>query len=198
MLHSAKHRAAILGSLILMLLFLCGCQAGGVGSIILPDTPSNRTAELKSSLLSAFNAKSKQLLGPEYIRGTDTAAEAVMLYIEQNSDGDASKAVAFLTENQKDEYGRANCADALQETLSPASGETYWVSYAFLPIGALDDNTPLDNIDFASAAHEFLGIGRKVLLTELDESYSPSNCQKTGFAIGVLNNQVFIIAVFVS
>jgi len=198
MLHSAKHRAAIFGSLILMLLFLCGCQAGGVGPITLPDAPSNRTAELKSRVLSALNKESSQLLGPEYIRGADTAAEAVMLYVQQNADGDTSKAVALLTENPKDEYGRANCADALQETLSPVPGETYWVSYAFLPIGALDDNTSLDDIDFASAAHEFLGIGRKVLLTELDDSYSPSNCQKTGFAIGVLNNQVFVIAVFVS
>lgn len=196
MLHSAKLRTAILGSLILMLLFLCSCQAG-VGPIILPETPTNRTAEIKSRLLSALNTESKQFLGPEYIRDTDTAAEKVSLYIQQEADGNLNKALDLLS-HENDESERAKCADALLEILSPAPNEIYWVSYAFLPNEILNDAVSLDDIDFAPVAHEFLGTGRKILLTKPDESTLPSDCQKTGFAISVFGNQVFVIAVFVS
>ena len=121
--------------------------------------------------------------------------ETVFLYLEQNSGGDINKAVEFLAENPEDEYCRANCADAVLSRISPSSSETYWVSYSFLSADILEDGVLKEDAEFGPVAGKL--IDHRNLLVSSD-SYQPYDCQRSGFAVGVIGGQALVVAVFVS
>ena len=111
MMQCVRRCSFICGAVLSILLLLCSCQAGA-GQLILPDNvPSENTSQGKKELLAALNQEyfDRFKRSNYFIQGSDSAAEAVFLYLAQNSGGDIGKAVESLTENPKD--GRANCAD---------------------------------------------------------------------------------------
>lgn len=111
MMQCVRRCSFICGAVLSILLLLCSCQAGA-GQLILPDNvPSENTSQGKKELLAALNQEyfDRFKRSNYFIQGSDSAAEAVFLYLAQNSGGDIDKAVESLTENPKD--GRANCAD---------------------------------------------------------------------------------------
>ena len=117
------------------------------------------------------------------------------LYLAQNSGGDINKAVEFLAENPEDEYCRANCADAVLSRISPSPSETYWVSYSFLSADILEDGVLKEDVEFGPVAGKLID-NRNLLVSS--DSYQPYDCQRSGFAVGVIGGQALVVAVFVS
>lgn len=196
MMQCVRRCSFICGAVLSILLLLCSCQAGA-GPLILPDNvPSKNTSQGKEKLLAALNQEYfDQVSSPNhFIQGSDSAAETVFLYLEQNSGGDINKAVKSLTENPEDDYGRVNCADAVLRRISPLPSETYWVSYSFLSADMLEDGVLKENAEFGPIAQNL--IDNRMLLTV----YSPSGSgnEKAGFAVGVIGGQALVVAVFVS
>lgn len=194
MMQCVRRCSFICGAVLSILLLLCSCQAGA-GTLILPDNvPSKNVSQGKKELLAALNQEyfDRFKRSNYFIQGSDSAAEAVFLYLEQNSGGDINKAVQSLTENRED--GRVNCADDVLRIISPSSGETYWVSYSFLSADMLEDGVLKENAEFDPIAQNL--IDNRMLLTV----YSPSGSgnEKAGFAVGVIGNQALVVAVFVS
>lgn len=194
MMQCVRRCSFICGAVLSILLLLCSCQAGA-GPLILPDNvPSKNVSQGKKELLAALNQEyfDRFKRSNYFIQGSDSAAEAVFLYLEQNSGGDINKAVQSLTENRED--GRVNCADDVLRIISPSSGETYWVSYSFLSADMLEDGVLKENAEFDPIAQNL--IDNRMLLTV----YSPSGSgnEKAGFAVGVIGNQALVVAVFVS
>ena len=140
-------RTAILTLVLSLALLLCGCQAGG-GVFILPDVPAKDSAQGKAQLLAALNQQ--YYIGydgsdPSYfIYGSDSAAEAVLAYLQEACSGDASRAVSLLSESKS--TGLVNCADELLARCPALSGKPCKLSYAEL------DSDSLEGADFASAA----------------------------------------------
>ena len=136
MMQYVRRCSFICGAVLSLLLLLCSCQIGvGTGQFVQPpDISPDDSSQGKTQLLSALNQEyfHRVQISNHFIQGSDSAAETVFLYLEQNSGGDINKAVEFLAENPEDEYCRANCADAVLSRISPSSSETYWVSYSFL------------------------------------------------------------------
>ena len=197
MMQYVRRCSFICGAVLSILLLLCSCQAGA-GQLILPDNvPSENTSQGKKELLAALNQEYfDQFSSPNhFIQGSDSAAETVFLYLEQNSGGDINKAVEFLAENPEDEYCRANCADAVLSRISPSSSETYWVSYSFLSADILEDGVLKEDAEFGPVAGKL--IDHRNLLVSSD-SYQPYDCQRSGFAVGVIGGQALVVAVFVS
>ena len=200
MMQCTKRRSFICGAILSILLLLCSCQVGtGTGTLVRPsnDVPSKDTSQGKAQLLTALNQKyfDRFKIPSHFTQGGDSAAETVLLYLEQNSGGDISRTVELLAENPTDEYGRANCADAVLGKISPSSSETYWVSYALLSADMLDDGALREDADLSPAAGHLLD-DKKLLV--LADSYSPSNNENAGFAVGVIGGQALVVAVFVS
>lgn len=194
MMQCVRRCSFICEAVLSILLLLCSCQAGA-GPLILPDNvPSKNTSQGKEKLLAALNQEyfDRFKRSNYFIQGSDSAAETVFLYLEQNSGGDINKAVQSLTENRED--GRVNCADDVLRIISPSSGETYWVSYSFLSADMLEDGVLKENAEFGPIAQNL--IDNRMLLTV----YSPSGSgnEKAGFAVGVIGGQALVVAVFIS
>lgn len=194
MMQCVRRCSFICGAVLSILLLLCSCQAGA-GPLILPDNvPSKNTSRGKKELFAALNQEyfDRFKRSNYFIQGSDSAAEAVFLYLAHNSGGDINKAVQSLTENRED--GRVNCADDVLRIISPSSGETYWVSYSFLSADMLEDGVLKENADFGPVAENL--IDNRMLLTV----YSPSGSgnEKAGFAVGVIGGQALVVAVFIS
>ena len=197
MMQCVRRCSFICGAVLSILLLLCSCQAGA-GQLILPDNvPSENTSQGKKELLAALNQEyfDRFKRSNYFIQGSDSAAEAVFLYLAQNSGGDINKAVEFLAENPEDEYCRANCADAVLSRISPSSSETYWVSYSFLSADILEDGVLKEDAEFGPVAGKLID-NRNLLVSS--DSYQPYDCQRSGFAVGVIGGQALVVAVFVS
>lgn len=196
MMQCVRRCSFICGAVLSLLLLLCSCQIGaGTGQFVQPpDIPPDDSSQGKTQLLSALNQEyfRRVQISNHFIQGSDSAAETVFLYLEQNSDGDINKAVEFLTQNPKDD--RANCADAVLSRISPSSSETYWVSYSFLSADILEDGVLKEDAEFGPVAGKLLD---NYLLVSSD-SYQPYDCQRSGFAVGVIGGQALVVAVFVS
>lgn len=195
MMQCVRRCSFICGAVLSILLLLCSCQAGA-GPLILPDNvPSKNASQGKKELLAALNQEyCRNFPNPNYfIQGSDSAAEAVFLYLAQNSGGNIDKAVEFLTENPKDD--RANCADVVLSRLSPSPDETYLVSYALLSADVLEDGALREDADLSGVARTLLD--QQAILV-LSDSFQINASQKTGFAVGVIGNQALVVAVFVS
>lgn len=196
MMQCVRRCSFICGAVLSLLLLLCSCQAGvGAGQFVQPpDIPPDNSSQGKTQLLSALNQEyfHRVQIPNHFIQGSDSAAEAVFLYLEQNSGGDINKAVEFLAEN---EDGRVNCADAVLSRISPSSSETYWVSYSFLSADMLEDGVLKENAEFGPVAGKLID-NRKLLVSS--DSYQPYDCQRSGFAVGVIGGQALVVAVFVS
>lgn len=196
MMQCVRRCSFICGAVLSLLLLLCSCQIGaGTGQFVQPpDIPPDDSSQGKTQLLSALNQEyfHRVQISNHFIQGSDSAAEAVFLYLEQNSGGDINKAVEFLAEN---EDGRVNCADAVLSRISPSSSETYWVSYSFLSADMLEDGVLKEDAEFGSVAGKLID-NRKLLVSA--DSYQPYDCQRSGFAVGVIGGQALVVAVFVS
>ena len=195
MMQCVRRCSFICGAVLSILLLLCSCQAGA-GPLILPDNvPSKNASQGKKELLAALNQEyCLNFPNPNYfIQGSDSAAEAVFLYLAQNSGGDINKAVEFLAENPEDD--RANCADVVLSRLSPSPDETYLVSYALLSADVLEDGALREDADLSGVARTLLD--QQAILV-LSDSFQSNASQKTGFAVGVIGNQALVVAVFVS
>ena len=90
----------ICGAVLSLLLLLCSCQIGvGTGQFVQPpDIPPDDSSQGKTRLLSALNQEYfyRVQISNHFIQGSDSAAETVFLYLDQNSGGDINKAVEFL------------------------------------------------------------------------------------------------------
>ena len=196
MMQCVRRCSFICGAVLSLLLLLCSCQIGaGTGQFVQPpDIPPDDSSQGKTQLLSALNQEyfHRVQISNHFIQGSDSAAEAIFLYLEQNSGGDINKAVEFLAEN---EDGRVNCADAVLSRISPSSSETYWVSYSFLSADMLEDGVLKEDAEFGSVAGKLLD-NWKILASS--DSYQPYDCQRSGFAVGVIGGQALVVAVFVS
>ena len=196
MMQCVRRCSFICGAVLSLLLLLCSCQVGvGAGQFVQPpDIPPDDSSQGKTQLLSALNQEyfHRVQISNHFIQGSDSAAETVFLYLEQNSGGDINKAVEFLAEN---EDGRVNCADAVLSRISPSSSETYWVSYSFLSADMLEDGVLKENAEFGPVAGKLID-NRKLLVSS--DSYQPYDCQRSGFAVGVIGGQALVVAVFVS
>ena len=196
MMQCVRRCSFICGAVLSLLLLLCSCQIGaGTGQFVQPpDIPPDDSSQGKTQLLSALNQEyfHRVQLSNHFIQGSDSAAEAVFLYLAQNSGGDIDKAVEFLAENPEDEDGRANCADDVLRIISPSPSKTYWVSYSFLSANMLEDGVLKENAAFGPVAENL--IDHRTLL----EFYSLSGNENVGFAVGVIGNQALVVAVFVS
>lgn len=195
MMQCVRRCSFICGAVLSILLLLCSCQAGA-GPLILPDNvPSKNASQGKKELLAALNQEyCRNFPNPNYfIQGSDSAAEAVFLYLAQNSDGNIDKAIELLAESLKD--GRANCADVVLSRLSPSPDETYLVSYALLSADVLEDGALREDADLSGVARTLLD--QQAILV-LSDSFQINASQKTGFAVGVIGNQALVVAVFVS
>lgn len=197
MMQYVRRCSFICGAVLSLLLLLCSCQIGvGTGQFVQPpDISPDDSSQGKTQLLSALNQEyfHRVQISNHFIQGSDSAAETVFLYLEQNSGGDISKAVKSLTENRED--GRVNCADAVLSRISPSSSETYWVSYSFLSADILEDGVLKEDAEFGPVAGKL--IDHRNLLVSSD-SYQPYDCQRSGFAVGVIGGQALVVAVFVS
>lgn len=195
MMQCVRRCSFICGAVLSILLLLCSCQAGA-GQLILPDNiPSENTSQGKKELLAALNQEyfDRFKRSNYFIQGSDSAAEAVFLYLAQNSGGDIGKAVESLTENPKD--GRANCADDVLRIIFPSPSETYWVSYSFLSADMLENGVLKENAGFGPVAKNL--IDHRSLLV-LSDAFQRDASQKTGFAAGVIGGQALVVTVSVS
>lgn len=197
MMQCVRRCSFICGAVLSLLLLLCSCQIGvGTGQFVQPpDIPPDDSSQGKTQLLSALNQEyfHRVQISNHFIQGSDSAAETVFLYLEQNSGGDISKAVKSLTENRED--GRVNCADAVLRIISPSSSKTYWVSYSFLSADILEDGVLKEDAEFGPVAGKLID-NRNLLVSS--DSYQPYDCQRSGFAVGVIGGQALVVAVFVS
>lgn len=198
MMQCVRRCSFICGAVLSLLLLLCSCQIGvGTGQFVQPpDISPDDSSQGKTQLLSALNQEyfHRVQISNHFIQGSDSAAEAVFLYLAQNSGGNIDKAVQSLTENPQDDYGRVNCADAVLRIISPLPSETYWVSYSFLSDDMLEDGVLKENAAFGPVAQNL--IDNRKLLTVY--SHSGSGNEKAGFAVGVIGGQALVVAVFVS
>lgn len=197
MMQCVRRCSFICGAVLSLLLLLCSCQLGaGTGQFVQPpDIPPDDSSKGKTQLLSALNQEYfyRVQISNHFIQGSDSAAETVFLYLAQNSGGDINKAIEFLAESLKD--GRANCADDVLSRISPSPSETYWVSYSFLSADILEDGILKEDAEFGPVAGKLID-NRNLLVSS--DSYQPYDCQRSGFAVGVIGGQALVVAVFVS
>ena len=195
MMQCVRRCSFICGAVLSILLLLCSCQAGAGPLILTDNVPSKNASQGKKELLAALNQEyfHRVQISNHFIQGSDSAAEAVFLYLAQNSGGDINKAVEFLTQKPKDD--RANCADAVLRIISPSPSETYWVSYSFLSADMLEDGVLKENAKFGPVAGNLIH-NRSLLV--YSNSFHPAASQTTGFAVGVIGGQALVVAVFVS
>ena len=196
MMQCVRRCSFICGAVLSILLLLCSCQAGA-GQLILPDNiPSENTSQGKKELLAALNTigiRRPETTQDSYIPGADSVAETIFLCIQKKSGNNAAAAIKLLSANEV--TGFANCANVVLNRLSPSPDETYFVSYALLSADVLEDGVLKEDAEFGPVAGKLID-NRNLLVSS--DSYQPYDCQRSGFAVGVIGGQALVVAVFVS
>lgn len=191
MTRCTNRRSAILTLVLSLTLLLCGCQVGG-GVFVLPDISAKDSTQGKAQLLAALNKQYHACYdksdSSHFIYGNDSAAEAVLAYLQKVCADDASKVAALLSDSTND-TSPVRCANDLLASSPSLSARPCKVSYA-----ALDSGLPDDAL-LASAAQMLLK-NRRFLV--LPDSSSSTDCCQVSFAVGAIGGQTFVIAVFTS
>lgn len=191
MTRCTNRRTAILTLILSLTLLLCGCQVGG-GVFVLPDISAKDSTRGKAQLLAALNEQYHACYdksdSSHFIYGNDSAAEAVLAYLQKVCADDASKVAALLSDSTND-TSPVRCANDLLASSPSLSARPCKVSYA-----ALDSGLPDDAL-LASAAQMLLK-NRRFLV--LPDSLSSTDCCQVSFAVGAIGGQTFVIAVFTS
>lgn len=191
MTRCTNRRSAILTLILSLTLLLCGCQVGG-GVFVLPDISAKDSTRGKAQLLAALNEQYHACYdksdSSHFIYGNDSAAEAVLAYLQKVCADDASKVAALLSDSTND-TSPVRCANDLLASSPSLSARPCKVSYA-----ALDSGLPDDAL-LASAAQMLLK-NRRFLV--LPDSSSSTDCCQVSFAVGAIGGQTFVIAVFTS
>ena len=180
-----KHRPALFALLLSIAFLLCGCQLG-TGTLYLPDVPSNGTSQAEALLVEALNQEysSHFTEANHFIHGSDSSAEKLFQYLEENCGGDAFNVAKLLSRAELAKHG-----DELAARLSISPTQTCRVSYAAL------DSATLDSADHSAAAHTLFV--NRAFLSMPDEDYDPA-FEYVGLASGTIGGQAFVVAVFVS
>ena len=88
MTRCTNRRTAILTLILGLTLLLCGCQVGG-GVFVLPDISTKDSSQGKTQLLAALNKHYYTHFdnsdSSHFIYGNDSAAEAVLSYLDRKS-----------------------------------------------------------------------------------------------------------------
>lgn len=192
MTRCTNRRTAILTLILGLKLLLCGCQVGG-GVFVLPDISTNDSTQGKTQLLAALNKHYYTHFdnsdSSHFIYGNDSAAEAVLSYLQKVCADDASKVASLLSDSTGD-TSPVHCADGLLASYPSLSARPCKVSYAAL------DSSLSDDALLSSAAQTLLK-NRRFLVLPSDISSSTDCCQ-VSFAVGTIGGQTFVIAVFTS
>lgn len=192
MTRCTNRRTAILTLILGLILLLCGCQVGG-GVFVLPDISTNDSTQGKTQLLAALNKHYYTHFdnsdSSHFIYGNDSAAEAVLSYLQKVCADDASKVASLLSDSTGD-TSPVHCADGLLASYPSLSARPCKVSYAAL------DSSLSDDALLSSAAQTLLK-NRRFLVLPSDISSSTDCCQ-VSFAVGTIGGQTFVIAVFTS
>lgn len=191
MTRCTNRRTAILTLILGLILLLCGCQVGG-GVFVLPDISTNDSTQGKTQLLAALNKHYYTHFdnsdSSHFIYGNDSAAEAVLSYLQKVCADDASKVASLLSDSTGD-TSPVHCADGLLASYPSLSARPCKVSYAAL------DSSLSDDALLSSAAQTLLK-NRKFLV--LPDISSNIDCCQVSFAVGTIGGQTFVIAVFTS
>ncbi len=192
MTRCTNRRTVILTLILGLTLLLCGCQVGG-GVFVLPDISTNDSTQGKTQLLAALNKHYYTHFdnsdSSHFIYGNDSAAEAVLSYLQKVCADDASKVASLLSDSTGD-TSPVHCADGLLASYPSLSARPCKVSYAAL------DSSLSDDALLSSAAQTLLK-NRRFLVLPSDISSSTDCCQ-VSFAVGTIGGQTFVIAVFTS
>ncbi len=192
MTRCTNRRTAILTLILGLTLLLCGCQVGG-GVFVLPDISTKDSTQGKARLLAALNKHYYTHFdnsdSSHFIYGNDSAAEAVLAYLQKVCADDASKVASLLSDSTGD-TSPVHCADGLLASYPSLSARPCKVSYAAL------DSSLSDDALLSSAAQTLLK-NRRFLVLPSDISSSTDCCQ-VSFAVGTIGGQPFVIAVFTS
>lgn len=192
MTRCTNRRTAILTLILGLTLLLCGCQVGG-GVFVLPDISTKDSTQGKARLLAALNKHYYTHFdnsdSSHFIYGNDSAAEAVLSYLQKVCADDASKVASLLSDSTGD-TSPVHCADGLLASYPSLSARPCKVSYAAL------DSSLSDDALLSSAAQTLLK-NRRFLVLPSDISSSTDCCQ-VSFAVGTIGGQPFVIAVFTS
>lgn len=190
MTRCTNRRTAILTLILGLTLLLCGCQVGG-GVFVLPDISTKDSTQGKARLLAALNKHYYTHFdnsdSSHFIYGNDSAAEAVLAYLQKVCADDASKVASLLSDSTGD-TSPVHCADGLLASYPSLSARPCKVSYAAL------DSSLSDDALLSSAAQTLLK-NRRFLVLPSDISSSTDCCQ-VSFAVGTIGGQPFVIAVF--
>ena len=190
MTRCTNRRTAILTLILGLTLLLCGCQVGG-GVFVLPDISTKDSTQSKTQLLAALNKHYYTHFdnsdSSHFIYGNDSAAEAVLAYLQKVCADDASKVASLLSDSTGD-TSPVHCADGLLASYPSLSARPCKVSYAAL------DSSLSDDALLSSAAQTLLK-NRRFLVLPSDISSSTDCCQ-VSFAVGTIGGQPFVIAVF--
>lgn len=191
MTRCTNRRTAILTLILGLTLLLCSCQVGG-GVFVLPEISTKDSTQSKTQLLAALNKHYYTHFdssdSSHFIYGNDSAAEAVLTYLQKVCADDASKVASLLSDSTGD-TSPVRCADGLLASYPSLSAKPCKVSYAALDSGLSDDAL------LASAAQTLL-INRRFLV--LPDISSNIDCCQVSFAVGTIGGQTFVIAVFTS
>ena len=192
MTRCTNRRTAILTLILGLTLLLCGCQVGS-GVFVLPDISTKDSTQDKTQLLAALNKHYYTHFdnsdSSHFIYGNDSAAEAVLSYLQKVCADDASKVASLLSDSTGD-TSPVHCADGLLASYPSLSARPCKVSYAAL------DSSLSDDALLSSAAQTLLK-NRRFLVLPSDISSSTDCCQ-VSFAVGTIGGQTFVIAVFTS
>ena len=192
MTRCTNRRTAILTLILGLTLLLCGCQVGG-GVFVLPDISTKDSTQGKTQLLAALNKHYYTHFdnsdSSHFIYGNDSAAEAVLSYLQKVCADDASKVASLLSDSTGD-TSPVHCADGLLASYPSLSARPCKVSYAALDSSLSDDA-------LLSSAAQMLLKNRRFLVLPSDISSSTDCCQ-VSFAVGTIGGQTFVIAVFTS
>ena len=113
MTRCTNRRTAILTLILGLTLLLCGCQVGG-GVFVLPDISTKDSTQGKTQLLAALNKHYYTHFdnsdSSHFIYGNDSAAEAVLAYLQKVCADDASKVASLLSDSTGD-TSPVHCAD---------------------------------------------------------------------------------------
>ena len=160
---------------------------------VLPDISTKDSTQGKTQLLAALNKHYYTHFdnsdSSHFIYGNDSAAEAVLAYLQKVCADDASKVASLLSDSTGD-TSPVHCADGLLASYPSLSARPCKVSYAAL------DSDLSDDALLSSAAQTLLK-NRRFLVLPSDISSSTDCCQ-VSFAVGTIGGQTFVIAVFTS
>lgn len=189
MTRCTNRRTAILTLILGLTLLLCGCQVGG-GVFVLPDISTKDSTQGKTQLLAALNQEIRDGTRSfiTYTYGDDSAAEAVLAYLQKVCADDTSKVASLLSDSTGD-TSPVHCADGLLASYPSLSARPCKVSYAAL------DSDLSDDALLSSAAQTLLKNRRFLVLPDISSNI---DCCQVSFAVGTIGGQPFVIAVFTS